>query len=170
MEFYESAEGKTRDIAFTWSAKTLIPIQYALSEITWADIQTATTFRFRNDSISHFLPYTHSSSKHFKMTKRTKSESPTLSGSLSISILIVIQRSVWPVNMVHVMVPPSENKSRRWKSHSMPDMSAPSAERTLSRDTLLVSGTARVAERLLLEVPGLFRKLQRDGNVPDHEV
>lgn len=56
-------------------------------------------------------------------------------------------------------VPPSESKSRRWKSHNTPDMCAPSAERRLWRDTLLASGTARHARRLLLEELTPYRTL-----------
>ena len=44
-------------------------------------------------------------------------------------------------------VPPSESKSRRWKSPSTPDMSALSAARPPLRDTPLASGTARPATR-----------------------
>merc|ERR1711964_280743 len=46
-----------------------------------------------------------------------------------------------------VMVHPSENKSRRWKSPSTPDTSALSAARTRSSDIRSESGTARAARR-----------------------
>jgi ribosomal protein L37AE/L43A len=54
-------------------------------------------------------------------------------------------------------VPPSESKSRRWKSHNTPNTSAHSAERPPSRDTQSESGTASHATRLLLEEPTLSR-------------
>merc|ERR1711939_999663 len=48
-------------------------------------------------------------------------------------------------------VPPSESKSRRWKSLNTPNMSAHSAERPPSRDILSESGTASRATRPSLE-------------------
>jgi len=54
-------------------------------------------------------------------------------------------------------VPPSENKSRRWKSPSTPNTSAHSAERQLSRDTRSESGIASLATRLSLEEHTLCR-------------
>lgn len=51
------------------------------------------------------------------------------------------------------MVPLSVKSCERWKSLSTPPTVASSAERTLSSDPALESGTAGRARRLLLEVP-----------------
>lgn len=58
-------------------------------------------------------------------------------------------------------VPPSESRSRRWKSHSTPSTSAHSAERQPSRDTLWESGTASHARRPSLEEHTPSRTLRR---------
>src|SRR3954465_8395378 len=58
-------------------------------------------------------------------------------------------------------VPPSESKSRRWKSPNTPSTSAHSAERRPSRDTRWESGTASHATRPSLEAHTPYRTLSR---------
>lgn len=63
------------------------------------------------------------------------------------------RRSVSPVNMVPVTVPPSGRPSRRWKLPSTPDTLALTVARSPSSEPTLVSGLARAATSLMLVVP-----------------
>jgi hypothetical protein len=103
-----------------------------------------------------------------RMTKRTKSPSnprrmPT------IMLTDNPQRSASPASSELDTVPHFESKSRRWKSPSMPDTFAHSAERTQLRDKLWVSGSAKAARRLWQEAPGQCRKFKRRHFAHHHD-